>query len=201
MMMKKIVPGTVLSLLIAVVVGVTLLLGTPQKTTPAPAAPDYSSWCDPWESEVPSRREFGWVQQINVQDLELALEYYQYGLELTCNPEFFNPPFEAEVYLEWEPSTSIRLVANPDKPVEPRQVTTQIVPDLAQACRRLKQNNIPIEESRYAGSGVCLAFFSDFSGNPLAYRQETLLDWGEELCNSMLKNECSPGLEWHLRSG
>ncbi|MBP0018499.1 MAG: VOC family protein [Cyanobacteria bacterium SBLK] len=196
--MMKIVPRTFLSLLIALVVSVTLLLSNPQTATAAP----YSSWCDT-SDEAPSRRETGWVQRINVQDLEAALEYYQYGLHLTCNPDFFNPPFWAEVYFDWDPSSSIGLSANPDKPFEPENVITQIVPDLSHACINLKNQGIPIEESRYAGSGVCLAFFSDFSGNKLAYRQEAFFVHPdfipvEEQCNLILKNTCSPGLEWNF---
>ena len=192
--MMKIVPRIFQSLLIALVVSVTLILGNPQTFPPAPAS-DFETVdiCEA-PAEVPLRREFGWVQKVNVQDLQSALEYYQYGLGLTCNPDFYNPPFWAEVYFEWDPSTSIGLSANPDKPFEPGNVTTQIVPDLGRACRQLKDQGIPIEESRYAGSGVCLAFFSDDSGNPLAYRQETLFG-EEEQCNAMINNGCSPGLD------
>jgi hypothetical protein len=196
--MMKIVPRPLQLLLIPLMVGLILVLGHPQVTPPAPASEFVT--VEPCEvpDEVPERRDFGWVQQINVEDLQTALEYYQYGLYLTCNPEFYNPPYSAEVYFEWEPSTSISLSANPDKPFEAQSTTIQVVPDLGHACIRLKDQGIPIEESYYAGSGVCLAFFSDDSGNRLGYRQENFFDWEEDLCNRIIKNECSPGLNWQL---
>ncbi|MGD1701920.1 VOC family protein [Dapis sp. BLCC M229] len=174
------------TLVIALVISVTLL-ANPWMASPA-AAQCYTS------DAPPPLRESGFVDRVNVQDLDEATYFYGKILGLSCNPTFYQPPFWAEFYSEEDPSTSIGLSANPYQPFEPRTVGTQIVPDIAEACRNLKDRGIPIEESGYAGSGVCLAFFRDFDGNELGYRQEKWLGSDpEKECVYITETECYLG--------
>lgn len=174
------------TLVIALVISVTLL-GNPWMASPAAAQECNTPY-------VPPLRDTGFVERVNVQYLDEAMHFYGEILGLSCNPTFYAPPFWAEFYSEKDPTTSIGLSANPYEPFRPRTVETQIVPDIAQACENLKKQGIPIEESEYAGSGVCLAFFRDFDGNELAYRQEQWFGSNpEKECNYIIETECSPG--------
>ena len=174
------------TLALALLVSVTLW-GTPWMVSPAAA-----QGCD--TPYVPLLRKSGWVVRMNVPNLDDAMFFYGKIMDLKCNPTFFSPPFWAEFYSEENPDTSIGISANPYEPFKPGTVTTQIVPDLGSACINLKKQGIDIMDSEYAGSGVCLAFFRDFSGNELAYRQETWSSDPESSCNNVIHQECSPGL-------
>ncbi len=173
------------TLVIALVISVTLL-GNPWMASPAAAQ------CD--TPYAPPPREDGFVHRVNVPDLDKATFFYGEILGLSCNPKFYEPPFWAEFYSEADPTTSIGLSANPYEPFQPRTVGTQVVPDIAAACANLKKNGVPIEESQYAGSDVCLAFFRDPYGNELAYRQEQWFGSNpEKECNYIIETECSLG--------
>jgi len=174
------------TLALALLVSVTLW-GTPWMVSPAAA----QVRCD--ATSVPPLRDNGWVVRMNVPNLEEAMKFYGNIMDLTCNPRFFSPPFWAEFYSEKNPDTSIGLSGNPYEPFKPRTVTTQIVPDLGSACINLKQQGIPITDSQYAGLDVCLAFFKDFSGNELAYRQETWSSDPKYSCDKVIHQECYPG--------
>lgn len=174
------------TLVITLVISVTLL-GNPWMASPAEAQE-----CD--TPYVPLLRENGFVERINVENLDKAMYFYGEILDLTCNPTFYAPPFWAEFYSEKDPTTSIGLYANPYEPFEPKAVEIQVVPNIAEACLNLKEKGIPIKESEYAGSGVCLAFFEDFDGNELAYRQERFGANSEKECNYITETFCSPGL-------
>ncbi|NET81696.1 MAG: hypothetical protein F6J94_06920 [Moorea sp. SIO1F2] len=173
------------TLVITLVISVTLL-GNPWMASPAAAQ------CD--TPYVPLLRENGFVHRVNVPDLDEATFFYGKTLGLSCNPTFYAPPFWAEFYSKEDPKTSIGLSANPYEPFQPRTVGTLVVPDIGKACTNLKENGIPIEDSEYAGSGVCLAFFRDPYGNELAYRQEQWFDsYPKRDCYFITHTECSPG--------
>jgi len=173
------------TLVITLVISVTLW-GNPWMASPAAAQECNTPY-------VPILRDNGFVERINVQDLGKAMYFYGEILGLSCNPTFYDPPFWAEFYSQKDPATSIGLYANPYEPFQPRTVVTQVVPNIAEACQNLKKQRIPIEYSEYAGKGVCLAFFKDFDGNELAYRQERFGPDAEKECVYITERFCSRG--------
>lgn len=181
------------TLVIALVISVTLL-GSPWMASPAAALE-----CN---EETPLR-ENGFVHRVNVKNLDYAMEFYGEKLGLPCNAEFFTPQYWAEFNSADDSTTSIGLSANPYEAFEPRTVGTLVVDDMAYACETLKSNGIAILGNEYAAvnenHGVCLAFFKDWDGNDLAYRQEVLDSdlnpMTETECNTIINNKCQVGLD------